>query len=122
MVGELSQYAQRKITPDTEMYVMFSNPLTIRPKVIFVSCADDSDAATNQAYFFDGVLKLFGTGGGQMVYKNANDLNTTGGFFVQDDVTSNARVGMYNGDIRINRVSGSAKWSTTTEYTFDIYG
>ena len=122
MIGELSQYRQIKLTPDTLNYVEITNPLTIRPKIIIFSCAADSDAATTQSRFFEGILKLFGTAGGQAIYLNANLVNTTAGFIITDGSTSNGRIGYSDGVIRINRSGASIGWSTTTEYTFDIYG
>ena len=122
MLGELTQYAQRKITPNTLNYVEISNPLTVRPKIIIVSCADDSYAATTQNRYFDGVFKLFGTGGGQAVYINSSLANTSASFMIDDGSTSNNRIGVSNGIIRINRSSSAVGWSTETEYTFDIYG
>ena len=121
MVGELSQYRQVKVTPYATTYLMTSNPLSIRPKIIIISCDDDSPAATTNTNLIEGIIKLYGISGGAVAYKNTSGNYTNGGYLVEDDSTSNGRCGIYDGDIRINRVAGTT-WSTSTEYTLDIYG
>ena len=123
MVGELSQYKQLKLYPTAQAAITFQNPLTVTPKIVIVSCAEDSAAATSQNMYIEGILKLFGTAGGQIMYKNSNNANTTAGLFVDNSSSAyNARCGVVNDYVYINKITSSVGWSTTTEYTFDIYG
>ena len=126
MIGELSQYKQVKVTPDNTQYLMVANPLSIRPKIIIITCAEDSVAATTAQRYFEGILKLYGTAGGEMIFKNINNVNNSNGFFVEDQSTAAARVGIYTLDgtdyIRINRYSSATPFSTETEFTIDVYG
>ena len=123
MVGELSQYRQVKVTPDNSGYLTVSNPLSIEPKIIIISCAADSDAATGTNKLIEGIVKLFGgIAAGGIGYYNTSMTYVTSSYKCEDNSTSNAIVGIYDGNIRINRYTAAILWSTETEYTLDIYG
>ena len=120
MVGKFSQYKKITATPNDSAFFSFSNPLNVVPKLIYISCADDSDAKTNVGLMRDSIAD-FDFRFGAVSYHNANDVFIVNAINRRDDFAGNQTFGMYNGDIRINRLTNTIVWSTTTEYTIEIY-
>ena len=119
-VGDLSNYSEQTITPSDATYIMLNNPFTVRPKIILLSCASDSEAATTANMIFAGAYCIDGVGASGSI--NTNNVLVPTGYYSADDSTTNTRYGMYNGQIRINRVSAAIQFSTNTAYTLKIYG
>lgn len=119
-LGNFTQYKSYKATPSTNQYVSFENPLTVQPKLILISCADDSAAMTSQQKLQCGVLDFGSVGAFGSI--NTNGIYISNGYLHDNGSDANARFGISNGFIRINRYSSAVYFDTSTEYTFDIYG
>ena len=122
MLGNLSKFQQIKIIPSTASDLVVTHSLGVVPKVIIVTSPETSEPFTAEGFFRNCILSDVC---GAVLYHNKANHNIVVGGLILVANASNVTNGNYyvsTNQIKIHQASGNGTWSTSTEYTFDIYG
>ena len=119
---DLKKYAQVKVTPSDITILTVTNPLSVVPKYVHITCAHDS-----APYASNGYLKeLWATPkqGGSLGTNGSNGVNTYRLFTPVSQIpTSIEKFYLSSDTISFYKANGSisGRWHTDTEYTVHIY-
>lgn len=120
MIGDLSKFAEVKVTPTVMNYIIVPHSLGAVPVFVEITCADGSVAATT-----DGNIRyaLLGTQCGVVYGLYTNQSKLMYRTFYRNDAT-NLSVEQYalnSEQIIIRNRNDAFAWNTSTEYTVKIY-
>lgn len=126
-IGELTAYQQIKVTPilvpatEEQGRIVTNNPLGVKPKIIIVRCADDSNAMANIGFIRSGLFDVSSGGG---IVHGINKANGNAGYnSMTDDGSGNVNMKFTANESTISlfHYNGNITWDLNTEYTVDIY-
>lgn len=123
MLGNFSEYASVKITPDNVNLLSVTNPLEVVPKYVHIEC-DATSPIYDTAWGYLREVWLT-TYHGVNQGSNGSTGGITSNFLTRVNTTPTAVATYYMDADRIDVYRGSGavsgKWSTSTEYTIHFY-
>ena len=122
-IGNLTAYQSIKVTPIANDRIEIVNPLGVIPKIIVLSCAEDSEANTQNGFIRNGLFYPAERTGCASGINSATGNTTHGGYSMAETYEGVANMAYYanHEKIKLFQYNNNIKYSTNTEYTVDIY-